>query len=67
VSHRRGPLPWKLTSESLAALLQAYLDGDKTEAIAAQYGISRGYVPMLARRAGLPRRPVGRNPMEPAE
>jgi hypothetical protein len=43
-----------------AAILAAYVSGDKIEAIAAQYGVSPPYPGMLAKRRGVPPRGKGR-------
>lgn len=48
-------LDWERT-----AIVGAYIDGEKTEAIAAEFGVKTCYVPILARRMGVPARPWGR-------
>ena len=50
----------RLTASEKRAILRAYLAGEKTDAIGAQFGIHRTYPAHLARRRGMPRRPARR-------
>jgi len=53
---RTGRNWYKLTPFQRSRVVALLAVGDKQEAIAADYGISRGYVSMIRIRAGLPRR-----------
>jgi hypothetical protein len=50
----------RLTATEKRAILRAYGAGEKTDAIAAHFGIHRTYPAHLARRRGMPRRPARR-------
>ena len=52
-----GLLPWQQQ-----ALLDAYLAGEKVEAIAHEFGVHVSYPRLLAKRRGHPVRPIGRPP-----
>lgn len=50
-----GLLPWQQQ-----ALIDAYLAGEKTEAIAEEFGVHVSYPRLLAKRRGHPVRQIGR-------
>lgn len=47
------------------AIVDAFLAGEKIEAIAAEFGVTRSYPGVLARRMGVPARWTGRPPLCP--
>ena len=57
VTPRAGRNWHKLSPDNRQVVLEAVVAGFKQKDIAANYGISRGYVAMLRIRAGLPSRP----------
>jgi DNA-directed RNA polymerase specialized sigma24 family protein len=44
------------------AILDAYIDGEKLEAVACEFGVTMWAVNKIGRRAGEPPRPIGRPP-----
>ena len=44
-------------SDRTGGILQAYIDGEKTDVIAIEYGVSRAYPRKVARKYGIPPRP----------
>ena len=57
LSERAGRNWHKLSPDNRQVVLEAVVAGFRQKDIAANYGISRGYVAMLRIRAGLPSRP----------
>lgn len=50
----------KLLDWERNAIVEAMRDGEKRDAICAEFGVSRAYPSMLARRRGIPPRSKGR-------
>jgi hypothetical protein len=45
-------------SDRTGGILQAYINGEKTDVIALEYGVTRSYPRIVARRYGIPPRPL---------
>lgn len=46
----------RLSADQMRDLLAAYEAGERIDDIAERFGVSRGYIPTLARRKGVPAR-----------
>jgi hypothetical protein len=58
---------WQLSEHERAAIASRYADGDSSQALALEYGISRNYVGTLGRRSGVYRGWYGRGRPPPKQ
>lgn len=49
--------PKRIDKDTIEQIMQAYLQGEKTSVISAQFGVGRHYPGQMAKRLGLPYRP----------